>query len=341
MFPESSNTKTFPYAKQVSLKDLAIDTNKEIERISSFIRETLVYELKKRGAIIALSGGIDSSVTAALCVKALGADRVIGLLMPESHSSADSSKLAHILGAKLGIELIETEITSTLKAAGCYTFQDEAIKALIPQYKPGFPFKIVLPFTNKNEKFRIFSLIVQAPDGVVYKERMTHDTYLKLVAATNFKQRVRKMMEYYYADRFNYAVAGSPNRLEYDQGFFVKGGDGSADFKPIAHLYKSQVYTLAETLGIPIEIRSRRPTTDTYPMEQSQEEFYFSLPYEKMDICLYAKNSGLSPESVCGITDLTPEQAQAVFNDIETKRKTTRYQHLSPILVEKIPGVGG
>jgi NAD+ synthase len=340
MLPDTSRTKPFPSLTQVSFKDLAIDTNKEIERISSFIRETLVYELKKRGTIIALSGGIDSSVTAALCVKALGADRVIGLLMPESHSSSDSSRLAQILGNKLGIQLIEKEITDILKATGCYTFQDEAIKALIPQYEHGYPFKIVLPFSNKNEKFRIFSLVVQTPDGTVYKERMTHDTYLKLVAATNFKQRARKMMEYYYADRFNYAVAGSPNRLEYDQGFFVKGGDGSADIKPIAHLYKSQVYALAESLNIPYEIRSRRPTTDTYPMEQSQEEFYFSLPYEKMDICLYAKNCGHSPESVCGVTDLTPAQAQAVFNDIETKRKTTRYQHLSPILVEKIPGIG-
>ena len=84
-----------------------------------------------------------------------------------------------------------------------------------------------------------------------------------MVAAANFKQRVRKMMEYYYADLLQYAVAGTPNRLEYDQGFFVKNGDGAADVKPIAHLYKSQVYQLAAYLGVPEEIR-RRPRDYRY-----------------------------------------------------------------------------
>ncbi len=320
---------------EISKESLAIDEEAEIERISSFIRDTLAVNLKKRGAVIALSGGIDSSVTAALCVKALGKDKVLGLLMPEQHSSADTSRLAKEVSSFLKIKYIEHDITSILQATGCYSRQDEAIQSLIPQYKPGDQFKIALPGAD-SQMFRIFSLIVKDSNGNIYKQRMSHESYLSLVAATNFKQRVRKMMEYYYADKFNYAVAGSPNRLEYDQGFFVKSGDGAADFKPIAHLYKTQVYALAKVLGIPEEIQKRPPTTDTYPMEQSQEEFYFTLPYNQMDLCLFAKNAGYPPESVCRSTELTPSEALFVFNDIDSKRRSTRYLHQRPLLVTEL-----
>jgi NAD+ synthase len=144
------------------------------------------------------------------------------------------------------------------------------------------------------------------------------------------------MMEYYHADRLNFAVMGTPNRLEYDQGFFVKNGDGSADIKPIAHLYKTQVYQLAEYLGIPEDIRSRPPTTDTYSMSQSQEEFYFSLPYDKMDLCLYGKNHHIPAVEVARAAGLTPEQVESVYRDIVAKRKASRYLHLSPLLVELV-----
>jgi NAD+ synthase len=165
---------------------------------------------------------------------------------------------------------------------------------------------------------------------------MTPACYLQLVAATNFKQRIRKMVEYYHADRLNYAVSGTPNRLEYDQGFFVKQGDGAADFKPIAHLYKSQVYALAEELGVPAEIRARPPTTDTFSMEQTQEEFYFALPYDKMDLCLYAMNHGISATEVAGAVGITAEQVERVFKDIESKRRTTSYLHMRPLLIEPV-----
>jgi len=322
------------------MTDLQFDVQKEIDRISSFIRDTLVKDFKRRGAIIALSGGIDSSVTAALCANAVGSDRVIGLLMPERHSASDTSPLGRVAAQSLGVHTVERDITPILEAAGCYALQDEAIRSLVPSYKPGWPFKITLPNVSGNEKYRLFSLVVQTPDGTQIKERMNHDAYLQLVAATNFKQRVRKMLEYYYADRYNYAVAGSPNRLEYDQGFFVKSGDGAADIKPIAHLYKTQVYELAKHLDIPEEIRCRPPTTDTYPMDQSQEEFYFSLPYDKMDLCLFAKNNGYLPEYVCDALHLTKEQAEFVFRDIDNKRRTTRYQHLKPLLVDEITEIG-
>ncbi|MGM0577450.1 MAG: NAD(+) synthase [Myxococcota bacterium] len=107
---------------------------------------------------------------------------------------------------------------------------------------------------------------------------MPADANLQLVAAASFKQYVRKMMEYYHADRLVYAVVGTPNRLERDQGFFVMGGDGAADVKPIAHLYKTQVYALADWMRLPDEVSFRAPTTDTCSMDQNQEEFFFSVP---------------------------------------------------------------
>jgi NAD+ synthase len=213
------------------------------------------------------------------------------------------------------------------------------IRAVIPEYGSGYKCKIVLPGLMDQKVYRVFSVVAQSPEGEQIRARLTLEAYHGIVAATNFKQRVRKMMEYYHADRLNYAVLGTPNRLEYDQGFFVKNGDGAADLKPIAHLYKTQVYQLAEYLRIPEEIRRRPPTTDTYSLSQSQEEFYFSLPYDKMDICLYGKNNGIQVEDVARAAGLTANQVEYVYRDITAKRKATRYQHMKPLLVESIDEV--
>jgi NAD+ synthase len=255
--------------------------------------------------------------------------------MPERESSDESLALGRMLTAHLGIPAIVEDITPILEAAGCYRRRDEMIRTVIPEYRPDYKCKIVLPDLAQNA-YRIFSVVVQSPDGRETRARLTPEAYLGVVAATNFKQRVRKMLEYYHADRLNYAVMGTPNRLEYDQGFFVKNGDGSADAKPIAHLYKTQVYQLAEYLGVPEEIRRRPPTTDTYSLSQSQEEFYFSLPYDKMDLCLYGKNHGMAPAEVADAAGLTREQVEHAYADIASKRRATRYQHLKPLLVEPI-----
>jgi NAD+ synthase len=159
---------------------------------------------------------------------------------------------------------------------------------------------------------------------------------LTIVAATNMKQRTRKLTEYFWAEKMNFAVAGTPNRLEYDQGFFVKGGDGAADFKPIAHLYKTQVYAMARALGVPETICSRKPTTDTYSLPQGQDEFYFALPYEQMDLCLYGHNHGVACSEVAKAAGLTVAQVERGYADIEAKRRTTRFLHLPPVLVEPV-----
>lgn len=315
-----------------------IDCTRESERITSVLRDYL-SRTRRRGIIVALSGGIDSSVTAALCVAALGPEHVLGLHMPERESSDNTLVFSRILADSLKIPSVLEEISSLLDASGCYRRRDEAIRTVCPEFGPGYKCKIVLPSVIDSDTFRLYSVVVQAPDGTTTKHRLTTEAYLGIVAATNFKQRTRKILEYYHADRLNYAVAGTPNRLEYDQGFFVKLGDGSADVKPIAHLYKTQVYALAEHLGIPEEIRSRPSTTDTYSLPQSQEEFYFSLPYERMDLCLFGKNNDVPIREVAAATGLTVEQVQRVWRDIDQKRRTTEYLHLAPQLVSAVPEI--
>lgn len=319
-----------------STEVLKLDYAKETEKITETLREQILKRLKKRGAVVALSGGIDSSVVGALCVRALGKERVMGLLMPEKDSAPDTLELSRLIVDHLKIPVVHEDITAILEAVGCYRRRDEAIKNVVPEYGPGFKCKIVLPSVIDDDRYRIFSVVVQSPDSKQTKTRLTPPAYLGIVAATNFKQRTRKMLEYYHADKFNYAVAGTPNRQEYDQGFFVKLGDGAADIKPIAHLYKTQVYQMAEFLGIPEQICKRPPTTDTYPLQQSQEEFYFSVSYDKMDLCLYGKNHGVSPDDVAAAAGMTAEQVERVYHDIDAKRNATRYLHTPPLLVDKV-----
>jgi len=309
----------------------------ELDRITAALRDVTLRDLRRRGAVVGLSGGIDSSVVAALCARAFGRERVLGLFMNDAESSAETIELGRLAAARFGIRTIDEPLAPMLAAAGCYTRRDDAIRRVIPEYTEGWRCKIVLPSVIESDRLRIFTLVVRAPDGTMREVRMPPEVYMQVVAATNFKQRLRKMLEYYHADREGYAVVGTPNLLEYDQGFFVKNGDGAADVKPIAHLYKTQVYQLAELLDIPEEIRRRPPTTDTYSLPQSQEEFYFSLPYERMDACLYARDHDVPAKEAALALGLTPQQVERVYRDIDAKRAAARYLHAPPLVIAREP----
>jgi NAD+ synthase len=256
--------------------------------------------------------------------------------MPERHSSPDALRLGKALAASQGAHSLVEDIAPVLEGGGCYARQRDAIRMVYPDYQDDWKFKIVLPSILVSDRLNISRLVVELPSGESRSERMPAAAYLQLVAATNFKQRTRKMLEYYHADRLNYAVCGTPNRLEYDQGFFVKGGDGLADFKPIAHLYKTQVFALARALGVPEEICSRTPTTDTFSLPQTQEEFYFALPYDRMDLCLYGHNHGIPAAEVAPAVGLSADQVERVYRDIDTKRRSTRPLHAAAMLVEEV-----
>jgi NAD+ synthase len=314
---------------------LRIDPAAEADRIAAAIRDLVLVQFRRKGMVLGVSGGVDSSVVAALCVRALGPERVVALFMPESESASESLQLGQILAGKLGIRWIVENITPILDGAACYRRRDDAIRLAVPEYGPGYKCKITLPDLLAEDRYAVYSVVVQSPSGETKKVRLSLEAYLGIVAASNFKQRARKMVEYYHADALHYAVAGTPNRLEYDLGFFVKCGDGAADIKPIAHLYKSQVYRLAEYLGIPEEIRSRPPTTDTYSLAQSQEEFYFSMPLEQMDLCLYGRDHGMDAAQLGSMLGLTEAQTKRAFAMIDAKRRNARYLHASPALCEK------
>ncbi len=318
---------------------LKIDLAATAKKIEDALREQVLGKLKRRGVVLGLSGGIDSSAVVACAVRAFGKERVVALFMPERDSSDDALRLGRLVAETFGLEGIVEDIAPTLEAAGCYRRQNDAIRSVFPEYGDGWKCKLTLPSILDSDRLNVTYLTVESPSGEQKSARLPLNAYLTLVAATNYKQRIRKITEYFHADRLNYAVAGTPNRLEYDQGFFVKGGDGLADVKPIAHLYKSQVYALAEYLGVPAEVCSRPPTTDTFSMPQGQDEFYFSLPYDKMDVCLYGKNHGISAEEIAAHLELTAEQIQRVYKDIDSKRRATRYLHAPPLLVEAIEGL--
>lgn len=316
-----------------SASALDFDPAAETDRISQAIQQSLRKDLRRRGLVLGLSGGIDSSVCAALAVRALGASHVFGVLMPEADSEPDSLRLGNLVADTFSVERTIEDMAPMLAAMGCYARRDAFIRQVEPSYGPGWASKIVFDNGLTTGGYNLSSLVVRSPDGVENKLRLPVEAYLGIVAATNMKQRTRKQLEYYHADRLNYAVLGTPNRLEYDQGFFVKNGDGSADIKPIAHLYKTQVYKLAEYLGVPAEIRARPPTTDTYSLPQTQEEFYFVLPYDKMDLCLYALDHQVPAADVAQAVGLDADQVDFVWKDIAAKRKAARYLHLPPQLI--------
>jgi len=320
-----------PFSKDLILLD---DIEAVVNKITDKLRQDVLIKLKRLGGIIGISGGIDSSVCLALSAKAFGPEKVLGIIMPETDSSPDSEEMALELAAKYGIKTIKEEITSALKGFRCYERRDEAVKRVFPEYDPaaGWKMKIGIKQTGLyNNLPPVFSLTVIDEQGNEKEKLLPSTEYLQIVAASNFKQRSRMSMLYYHAEAMHRAVIGTPNKHEQEQGFFVKYGDGGADVMPIGNLYKTQVYQLAEYLGIPESIIKRTPTTDTYSATQTQEEFFYQLPFRLMDIYWYGYENGYSPEEVGNVMGETKERVEALFRNFERKRKTTEYLRMSPI----------
>lgn len=309
-----------------------INPAEELARISSKLKEDVIKKLKKRGAVIGISGGIDSSVVLALCAKTFGAERVLGVMMPENDSNPDSLELAKKLSEKFKTQYVVENMTEALAGFGCYRRRDEAIKKVFPEFNSAYKAKITLP-TNLMEKetLNVFQLTIITPDGKTKSERLPLKEYLQIVAASNFKQRSRMSMLYYHAEARNYAVIGTGNKNEHEQGFFVKYGDGGADIKPIAHLFKTQVFQLAEYLEVPEEIRKRTPTTDTYSAEQTQEEFFYRVPFDILDRVWFGWEKGVPAEDIARALGLSTENVESIIHDTQRKIRTTEYLRMEPL----------
>jgi NAD+ synthase len=321
----------------VNPKVLDLDCAKAASEIEQWMRASAAQRLQRRGFVLGVSGGIDSSVCAMLASRAAGAHRVKALLMPERDSSPESLEKGKTVCATAGIEYEVHDISPALEALGCYRLRDDSIRQVFPTFSPGDPFKIAVAGESAKENHvTYFTLIAElsAEGNRRVSARMPVDVYLAIVAATNMKQRVRKLLEYSLADRLNYAVIGTPNRLEYDQGFFVRGGDGLADLKPIAHLYKTQVFALGRWLGLPPVITEQMPSTDTYSLPQSQEEFYFRLPYGQMDLLLWAYIHEIPAESAAESLGLEASQVAWIYRDIEAKRRVANRLDGAALLVD-------
>jgi NAD+ synthase len=311
---------------------LKIDCEKTQEQLTNTIITQIRDDLKKTGAVIGISGGVDSSLCAALCAKALGPDRVLGVLMPEQDSSPDSRELALELAARFGFETVTEVITDGLSGMHCYERRDEAIRQVFPNYNSKWKSKIVISGNILDSKaFNFFKLEVEDESGQKMTKRLPRSAYLQVVAASNLKQRLRMTTLYYQAERLNWAVIGTGNKDEHMQGFFVKYGDGGADLKPIAHLFKVQVFELARHLGVPESILERIPTTDTYSAECTQEEFFFGLDFYNMDMIWYAMENDIPAAKVAEVLGLTTGQIERAVNGIQRKIIATEYLRAAPL----------
>jgi NAD+ synthase len=319
-----------PFSKDIILLE-HIDT--VIDQIVEKLREDVLLRFMRKGAVVGISGGIDSSVCLALAAKAFGPDKVLGIMLPEKDSSPDSETLARELAAKFGVNAIKEEITGALSGFGCYERRDEAVKRVFPEYEPEtWKMKIGVRQSGLfNNLPPIFFLTVIDSDGNTMDKILPASEYLQIVGASNFKQRTRMSMLYYHAEALHYAVVGTPNKHEQEQGFFVKYGDGAGDVMPIGNLYKTQVYQLAEYLEVPKRIIERTPTTDTYSAEQTQEEFFYQLPFHLMDRFWYGFENGYPAADVAAVMGETTERVESLFRNFERKRKTTEYLRMPPV----------
>lgn len=319
-----------PFSKDIILlSDVEAVTNEIIQKLQSDV----LHNIKRLGAVVGTSGGIDSSVCLAITAKAFGPDKVLAIMMPEKDSSPDSEALARELTGKFGVKVIKEDITDALAGFRCYERRDEAVQRVFPEYNPKtHKMKIGIKQSGlSNNLPPVFSLTIIDKNGNQQDKMLPVKEYLQIVAASNFKQRCRMSTLYYHAEALHYAVIGTPNKHEQEQGFFVKYGDGGADVMPIGNLYKTQVYQLAKYLGVPEGIIGRTPTTDTYSAEQTQEEFFFQLPYKLMDIYWYGYEKGYSPEEVAEVMGEPLDKVKALFGNFERKKKTTDYLRMSPV----------
>lgn len=319
-----------PFSKDILHLD---NVDEVIDEICQQLREDVYKKFRRYGGVIGISGGIDSSATLAIAVKAFGADKLLGIMLPETDSSPDSEELARELANKFGVNSIVENISGALNGFGCYVRRDDAVKSVIPEFNPEVDkMKVIIPqeFVNKNMPPVHYAAVI-FEDGSVKQARLPMKEYLQIVAASNFKQRCRANMLYFHAEALNYAVLGTPNKHEVQQGFFVKYGDGAADVMPIGNLYKTQVYQIARHLGVPEGILQRTPTTDTYTAEQTQEEFFYQMPFEKMDLLWYGWENDYSAEEVAKVMEMTPEEVEKIYKNFARKKKTTEYLRTPPL----------
>jgi len=326
---------------QFSKNILNIDPARETERIVAFLQQNVRQTMRRYGGVVGISGGIDSAVVLALSVRAFGPQKVVAVMMPDKDSDPISETLARELAARYGVEPLLENITEALEGFDCYRRRDDAIRRVYRQYDAakGYKAKIVLPQDLLEAgTLNVFSVAIITPEGKEETRPLPPREMLEIVAASNLKQRSRMSMLYFHAEARQYAVIGTANKNEHGQGFFVKYGDGGVDVHAIAHLFKTQVYQLARYLGVPEGIQKRTPTTDTYSAPCDQQEFFYRLPFETLDLLWLSKERQIPMPEVANGMGLTEVQVQRGFDDIGRKQRTTEFLRLNPPMMDAPQG---
>jgi len=306
------------------------DYEKEAERIAAFIHQETLAQ-RREGAVIGLSGGVDSALAGELCVRALGREKVLGLILPEKDSHPTSKEYALKQARKMGIEAEIVDITPALEGLGTYEKRDEKIREVFPDYGARFKLKITLPSDLlAKDAFNFFTLTLDDGKGNTRTARLKKEVLAGIVAATNTKQRMRMIHLYYYAEKMNSLVCGTTNKSEAVQGFFVKYGDGGVDIEPIAHLYKTQVYGLAKHLGVIPETLNRPASPDTYSFYVSDEDFFFRIPFGTLDLLLCAWENNVPIGDVSRVMGLAEDQVKRAFRDFSAKHRASEHMRKLP-----------
>lgn len=314
---------------------LKIDAEKETGRLIGFLQDQVRTVYRRSGIVVGLSGGIDSAVMAELSLRAVGKDAVMGLVLPERESNPVSSSYARAHAEKMGIPYRETDITATVDSVMGYERRDEYIRTLIPEYGPGCTYNISLPTDLlERESFSFYVLQVRLPDGNLKKKRLGFEAFRAITSFANIKIRSRMLHLYNEAERRGYVVAGTTNRTEYLLGDFCKYGDGGTDLEALAHLYKNQIYQLADYLGVIPEIINRSPSPDTFSLPVTDQEFFFRIPFDKLDHLLYAWEYGIDAQEAASALGLGEEAVKRAFTDFTTKSRATAHLRVMPYSME-------
>lgn len=310
---------------------LRIDPEVQTDRIAGFLQEQVKSVYKRSGIVVGLSGGIDSAVMSELAVRAVGKDAVKGLILPEKESNPISSSYARAHAEKLGIEWKEIDITPTVDSVMPYAKRDEYISTLVPEYSPGSKYNISLPTDLlERDSFNFYVLQVQLRDGSIKRKRLGADAFRAITSFADIKIRARMIHLYHEAERNSLVVAGTTNHTEYLLGDFCKYGDGGTDLEAIAHLYKNQIYQLADYLGVTAEIINRSPSPDTFSLPVSDQEFFFRIPFDKLDHLLYGWEHGIGTLEVASVLGLSEDAVKRAYADFTAKSRATVHLRQMP-----------
>lgn len=263
-----------------------IDPQEVSEKIAGFIRDHF-RKMDRKGIVTPISGGLDSSVVVSLCVKAVGSDKVTGLMLPEKDGNDEAEKYAKVIAKHLGIKTDRVNITRTLRSIGIYNY----LTCYIPTKKLR---NLIARNLWKKDGGTFIKKCREGAAG----ERMTKLMRDQTVRAF-VKQRVRMLHTFKYADEHDLAVVGCAHKSEDLSGLFVKFGvDDVADIMPIKNLFRSHLLQIGEYLKVPDEILGRTPNPDVIPGVTDKYLDILGVESGKSDLILYGLDNTMDPQEI-------------------------------------------